>query len=133
MFDTRALMLNDMRSNYQDALSDQLAATQSESPTIDENNNIIEPIITSADTAAAKWEQLQKNISSAAASTIGHTRNHHLARFNCPAMAKLSAEQRELKLRAYNTKGKKKKQQIKQQRSHILHQLNKQAKLIDRQ
>ena len=48
-------------------------------------------------------------------------------------MAKLSAEQRELKLRAYNTKGKKKKQQIKQQRSHILHQLNKQAKLIDRQ
>ena len=48
-------------------------------------------------------------------------------------MAKLSAEQLELKLRAYNTKGKKKKQQIKQQRSNILHQLHKQAKLLDRQ
>ena len=65
MFNTRVLMLNDICPNYKDALSAQLATMQSNAPTIDENNNIIEPIITSADTAAANWSNF--NISSATA------------------------------------------------------------------
>ena len=53
-FDTRALMLDDIGTNYHDALSAQLAASQPIAPTTDENNNIIEPTSKSAHTASAK-------------------------------------------------------------------------------
>ena len=109
----------------------------SSTTTIDENNNIIIedlclPAQAQAHTAKEQWNQLQHIITTTAASTVGlQCKRHH--RFNCSLVAELSAEQRELKLRAYNARSRKKKQELKSQRSQILHQLNKRVKELDRQ
>ena len=109
-FDIRALASKNTRTNYE--------------------NNLRDCIITDSPqqkTASEKLPLIQKQITCSAKETVGLLDNRKLP-INCPEITALSNEQKELKMKAYNTRAPLKKAKIKAQRSQILHQINKKVK-----